>query len=678
MKAIFRAFSGMSALLFLALAGTALAQQPTLAEQAELMKESDPVLAPAPVPVQAPAPAPAPAGAPLAGKATIGVMAWSDFVPDRAEPMKGQRIGLPAELADRIIEGLSASGRFTVVERAALRRVVVEQRFGSRLQESYLDRTLDKAIGVMEQVQDGGGVLVSPSASEGESRVLAGEGAIGTTGALADFNDLIKDYKDLGMATGAQFLVLGELEKVEDSSHSSALPYSRKGYAVQDNSTDARLRLRVIDAWAGTVVGATNIRTTLSERVFSGANGAMSNSDSDAFSIYDTLGQQAATAVLDLTFPAKIVNLNPLVMSRGSNDGVSVGAVYRVEREGQEIREPGGLVIGRLKSAIGELRVVTVQDTIAVLMPVSGSGFQNGDLLIGDAAAQAAALPAAAAPVATTSGKQAGKATLAVGLVTANKLIGRKVSSWTEGNLRRLRDGITVGLQNSGRFVLLERSEMDQVLGEKEFDTLTHGGDISARLSQLGNADYLVHAQVDDIEVTISRSKVPYLDEIQINGKGVAEGTIRVVKVADGSMLAAESIRIQQDMQRIDNARTVLNAMMDQFVDEAVALVMTRIYPHKVVGVGGDGVVYINAGRSAGIEVGDHFDVMREGRELIDPDTGQSFGRTSNRIGGLEITRVEDGRALARVVDGQVPASGDLLRAAVVVVQQPQVRQPNW
>ena len=213
MKAIFRAFSGMSALLFLALAGTALAQQPTLAEQAELMKESDPVLAPAPVPVQAPAPAPAPARAPLAGKATIGVMAWSDFVPDRAEPMKGQRIGLPAELADRIIEGLSASGRFTVVERAALRRVVVEQRFGSRLQESYLDRTLDKAIGVMEQVQDGGGVLVSPSASEGESRVLAGEGAIGTTGALADFNDLIKDYKDLGMATGAQFLVLGELKR---------------------------------------------------------------------------------------------------------------------------------------------------------------------------------------------------------------------------------------------------------------------------------------------------------------------------------------------------------------------------------------------------------------------------------------------------------------------------------
>lgn len=650
MKTNLRILSGMAALL-LGLSGAVMAQQSPEQGQAQ---------------------------APTVGKATIGVMAWSDFVPDRAEPMKGQRIGLPAELADRIIESLSASGRFTVVERAALRRVVVEQRFGSRLQESYLDRTLDKAIGVMEQVQDGGSAMVSPSSREGDSRVLAGAGAIGTTGALSDFNDLIKDYKDLGMATGAQFLVLGELEKLEDSSQSTALPYSRKGYAVQENSTDARLRLRVIDAWAGTVVGATSIRTSLSERLFSGADGAVTSSDSDAFTVYDTLGKQAATAVLDLTFPAKIVNLNPLVMSRGSNDGVSVGSVYRVEREGQEIREPGGLVIGRLKSTIGELRVVTVQDTLAVLMPVSGSGFKQGDLLVGDAET-VLDTPAAAAPVAAAaSSGHNGKATLAVGLVTANHLIGRKLSSWTEGNLRRLRDGITVGLQNSGRFTLLERSEMDQILGEKEFDTLTHGGDISSRLNQLGNADYLVHAQVDDIEVTISRSRVPYLNEIQINGKGFAEGTIRVVNVADGSMLAAESIRIKEDMHRVDNARAVLNAMMDRFVDEAVALVISRIYPHKVVGVGGDGTVYINAGRSAGIQVGDHYDVMREGRELMDPDTGRSFGRTSNRIGALAITQVEDDRARARVLDGQVPESGDLLKPAPVVEEQPQVMQPNW
>ena len=81
-----------------------------------------------------------------AGKATIGVIGHSDFLPDRKDLHNARVIGLPDPLADRIVEHLVNSKRFVVVERKALRRAILEQRFGKKLSESYLDRTLEKAI----------------------------------------------------------------------------------------------------------------------------------------------------------------------------------------------------------------------------------------------------------------------------------------------------------------------------------------------------------------------------------------------------------------------------------------------------------------------------------------------------------------------------------------------------
>jgi len=86
---------------------------------------------------------------------TVGVIARSDFMPDRTQLYKADHIGLPTELADEIMEHLANSRRFRVVERKALRRVVMEQRPGSELESSFLGRTLDKAIETLEEVEGG-------------------------------------------------------------------------------------------------------------------------------------------------------------------------------------------------------------------------------------------------------------------------------------------------------------------------------------------------------------------------------------------------------------------------------------------------------------------------------------------------------------------------------------------
>jgi len=85
-------------------------------------------------------------------KSTLAVLSYADFIPDRTGLQNRQLIGMPDVLAGRLIENLTNTQRFNVVERKALRRIVTGQRFGKNMQKNYLDKSLDKAIAEMEKM----------------------------------------------------------------------------------------------------------------------------------------------------------------------------------------------------------------------------------------------------------------------------------------------------------------------------------------------------------------------------------------------------------------------------------------------------------------------------------------------------------------------------------------------
>ncbi|MGA2570466.1 MAG: CsgG/HfaB family protein [Terracidiphilus sp.] len=69
-----------------------------------------------------------------------------------------------------------------------------------------------------------------------------------------------------------------------------------------------------------------------------------------------------------------------IVLNVGSNSGVKVGDQLQVSRVTKEIKDPTtGEVIRRLSSTIGIIRATDVDAKSAVCVPVSGSGFQEGD-----------------------------------------------------------------------------------------------------------------------------------------------------------------------------------------------------------------------------------------------------------------------------------------------------------
>ena len=584
-----------------------------------------------------------------AGQIKIVILGQGDFFPDRAVQ---QRMGLPDNLAARIIEHLAASNRFIVLERTALRKIINEQQFGQEKAESFLDRTLNAAIDNLPEVS-------------GYS--------VAATGILSDHNDLIKEYQNLGTALGADYLVFATLEKVHNKIENTAIPYSASKKQITKNTTDARLRLRIINTATGRIAGADSFRTKVSETVFAGIE-----PERDALSIFDDLGVQAADKILNITFPAQILNDNPLVINRGSNDGYQEGEIFEIVRPCKAITNQAGSVIGQIKSSVGNIKLSSVQETIAVVELVSGEAI-TGDLLKNNAA-KSAQNSATKTPKKVTT--QSGKTTLAVGNVKFN--VNKRNKWYLVDDSARIKTDLMVKLNNTNRFEVLERKEIDQVLDEKTFTAITSGTDIDAEMQELIGADYLVILSIDDFIINTKRQEIAYVDEIHERYYGIVEATIRIIDSHTGKLIGADKIRVNKKLTKYskNHTKNVYGDLIDDLTSLLVSNILTRIYPIKVMAVMADGSVYINRGQDGGLQVGATLNVMRQGESLIDPDTGIAFGSAETQVAQLRINNVETSRSKATIISGKAVTRGDLLRPVKKAggTQKPtvKVRRPNF
>lgn len=584
------------------------------------------------------------------GQIKIAVLGSNDFFPDRAVQ---QQLGLPEALAARVIENLQKSQRFIVLERTALRKLINEQQFGKEDKASFLDRTLNAAIKDLPEVSGY---------------------AVKWTGLLADHNDIVKEYQDLGTAIGADYLVFAVLEKADEKTKSTAIPYSQDNKTISKHVSDARLRLRVIDSATGRIAGSASFRTKVSEAVFQGRE-----STRDEFSTYDHVGALAAHKILDIVAPAKIVSVNPLVINRGSNDGYTAGSTFKVFREGQEVKDPdSGVVIGRIKTPAGSVKLASVQDTLSVAEVVDGT-IQSGDMLDLEAQDQQdTTTNVLKKPKKTSKG---GKLTLAIGKVHFN-LTGKPIILSVD-DYPRIKNDLLVKLTNSQRFDLLERHEMDQLLDEKNFTALMAGDDIDPYLQEMIGADYLVLSSIDKFSIQQESKKVAYVDAIQTRHYGIVEATLRIVDSHSGKVLAADKIRINKKLDTFNKqlSANIYSDLIDELTSTMVSKIIQRIYPIKVMGVMADGTIYINRGADGGLQSGWIFDVLRPGEALTDPDTGLSFGSAESKVAQLRLNTIEAARTTATLISGGNVQRGDILRKAKPALArqpEPKINRPNF
>ncbi len=572
--------------------------------------------------------------------ATIAILSHTDFLPDATAVYDKRRmVGLPEILADAILEQLAKSKRLTPVERKALRTAIIEQRFGKNISKSYMDRTLDKAIQDMDQFEIGGGLSMGPA--------TAGAG----------YNDLIHDFKDLGSAVGANFLILGNLHQLESSSLSQKIPFSDNGKKITKKTTEARLRLRIIDTSSSTVIGADSLHLKVSETLFRA--GKESHND---FEFMNQVALEAANKILDIIFPAKIVSLEPLVISRGINDGVKVGDKFTILREGQEIKEDSGVAIARLKSEIGVVEASDVQETVSIVNITAGANFLAGDLAVRVASKPGKAIATQGRPLSKASASDPGngqKPRVAIGLVKAGSTA--KTGSDADKHTPMFTDSLITRLVQSKRFTIIDRQEVDQFLNEQLAQAIVEDKAMPTAMGTLKGCDYLVIGSLQNFSIKEQTFKLPNSSRVITVLDGFAEGNIRLVDARSGDIIESQKITVKKQLERQAGQNRLITSLADDFAAQIAANLLNAVYPIKIAAMDNE-TIYINRGLDGLLQTGSTFAVMRPGQKILDPDTGVELGTTENKIAEVELLQVDKNRSLAKILEGSDLQSGDVLK----------------
>ncbi len=556
-----------------------------------------------------------------------------------------EAVGLPEFFADAILEQLAKSKRFIPVDRKALRSAILEQRFGKQITATYLDRTLDKAIQNMDRFEIGGGLAMDDA--------VAG----------SKYNDLLKDFKDLGSAVGSRFLVLGNLHQLGSSVEYNQIPFSESGKTVAQKTAKARLRLRVIDTASSTIIGADSVNVTVSDLLFRDGK-----KDRDDFEFMDQVARQAANVILDIIFPAKIVDMAPLVISRGGNDGIVKGDIFTIVREGKAIKESSGAVIARLKSEIGSVKTVQVQDTVSVVSIVDGGDFIKGDFAVRSTPVKSKPDIYSASPLKNTEPIVSNKLPrVAVGLI---KAVSTAVSCPNIVEYVPIfTDTIITRLLQTKRFTVIDRQEVDQLLNEQLAQALTNNNDLPSVMGSLKGCDYVLLGSLQNFSKEVQTIKFPNSMRFVEILDGFSEGNMRIVDVQSGDIIESQKISVQHQLDTNAGEDRLIAALADQYAAQVVANLLNAVYPVKIAALAPNGTVHLNRGNDGLLKKGMLLEVMRPGQKIIDPDTGVQLGLEESKVGQIEIMQVENNRSVGRVVEGSGIQRGDLLKNISEVTQ---------
>ena len=247
-------------------------------------------------------------------------------------------------------------------------------------------------------------------------------------------------------------------------------------------------------------------------------------------------------------------------------------------------------------------------------------------------------------------------------------------------------------MARSGRFALVERTILGDVLGEQDLgDRVAQPS--AAKVGKVLGAEYLLQVVITDYEEKTNQvgggalgalTRVPL-----IGGVGIKRGEGRVglnFRLVDSE--TSEVVYTKQIESIIKESGLILGgggfgggvalggffgryaktpigqaviAGVNKGVFDLVGVVGAQPAEGSVVRADG-GRVWLNLGTGA-VNVGESLEVYAKGEELIDPETGISLGSMDTLTGRLSVSQVQDKFSIARIES----ASGAINRGDRVV-----------
>ncbi len=244
---------------------------------------------------------------------------------------------------------------------------------------------------------------------------------------------------------------------------------------------------------------------------------------------------------------------------------------------------------------------------------------------------------------------------------------------------------LTTELMKTGRFIVVERQALGDILGEQELGLSgVIRKETAAKVGQVLGAQIIVRGVVSEFTMRKSGGG----GSIGIKGFSLGlKGSnahvavdIRLIDASTGQVLhshnasgSAKSTGLNVGISSGDVDfgaggfnKTPLGQATRQAIHDAVNFIINKMegipFTAKVIKFSGS-KVYVNAGSSMNIRPGDKLYAYSKGEEFIDPDTGLNLGSEETLVGTVEINDVKEKYSIGRLTSGGGTLKrGDILK----------------
>jgi curli biogenesis system outer membrane secretion channel CsgG len=221
-------------------------------------------------------------------------------------------------------------------------------------------------------------------------------------------------------------------------------------------------------------------------------------------------------------------------------------------------------------------------------------------------------------------------------------------------------DNLSNKLASTGKFLLLERSDLDKIVEE---------GNISGSGYDKIGADYVIVGSITEFgrknigdANLISRSKVQIAE---------AAVSIRLIDVSSGLIIYSEEAKGEAELKTKSTlgvggsagfdatlSDKAISAAISQLVENVINNLLDKPWRAYFLAVD-DGDVFITGGNAQGISVGDVFIVKEKGKTVKNPQTGIKMELPGKEVGKIEVTFTggetpESEFSLIRFIEGKI------------------------
>lgn len=211
--------------------------------------------------------------------------------------------------------------------------------------------------------------------------------------------------------------------------------------------------------------------------------------------------------------------------------------------------------------------------------------------------------------------------------------------------LAAIRQQIIDALSQTGRFTVLDREFAGEL--QDELNLITSGQSPNSDLAKLGqalSADLVWVGVVNELAYKRNARKLQTSDRELVSYAGAWSVSQRMINLATRQILQSTTLRGEPPtiapttLGANFNESQLLKNMQAEIVKQATEAILLRTFPISIVERDGDSVV-LSQGGSAVAQNG-RYRVYLQGKEIKDPQTGQSLGNMEKLCCEVRIERV--------------------------------------